>query len=127
MEKLFRVPSDPSPSLAGEALPAGNVRLQNRHLIIAGETAANAFGDEIQVYQMYYANLGTLLLAPMSDTTFRQAHPDCGLVMLKLRNAQGDKSLSMEEIIIDNELDASDRDLTANGAPGLRMLQVMLK
>ena len=71
MEKLFRVPSDSSPSPAADPLSAGKVRLQNRHLIIAGETADNAFGDEIQVYQMYYANLGTLLLAPMSDATFR--------------------------------------------------------
>lgn len=126
MEKLFSVPSDPSLTPAGKSLPTGTVRLQNRHLVIDAATAENVFGSEIQVYQVYYANIGALLLAPMSDETFRQAH-ECSLVMLKLRNAQGDKSLSLEEIIIDNELDTADRDLTANGAPGLRMLQVMLK
>lgn len=125
MEKLFRVPPA-ADSPVGEALPKGTVRLQNRHLVIDAATAENAFGDEIQVYTVYYANLGALLLAPMSDETFRQAH-DCALVMLKLRNARGDKSLSLEEILIDNDLAATDRELVANGAPGLRMLQVMLK
>lgn len=126
MEKIFRVPSDKQPGQSDSApLAPGQVYLKNRHLIIEGTTAENVFGSEIQVYQVYYPQPGMLILAPMSDTTFRQAH-ECSLVMLKTKNIRGDKSLSLEEIIIDNDLNNEDRELVANGAPGLKMLQVML-
>ena len=125
MEKIFKVPQGQTGGSTNEGLPAGAVRLKNRHLIISVDAAANAFGDEAQVYFVYYPQGGMLLLAPMSDSTFKQAH-DCGLIMLKTKNLAGDKSLSLEEILIDHELDPSDRDLAANGAPGLKMLQVLL-
>ncbi|MEL6140290.1 MAG: hypothetical protein AAFU67_01565 [Bacteroidota bacterium] len=126
MEKIFQVPAGQEGKSSQQVLAEGTVLLKNRHLVISAEVADNAFGDEIQVYVVYYAQSGMLIMAPMSDITFKQAH-DCSLVMLKTRNLRGDRSLSMEEILIDNDLDKTDRNLQANGAPGLKMLQVFLR
>jgi hypothetical protein len=46
--------------------------------------------------------------------------------MLKNRNLAGDKSLSLQEVIIDNNLDGSDRPLEFTTRPGLQLLQVKL-
>jgi hypothetical protein len=45
---------------------------------------------------------------------------------LKSRNLQGDKTISLQEIIIDNDLDDTERDLVYMHQPGVRMLHVSL-
>ena len=123
MEKVFHTQFlSKQPAVVSEE----KVFLKRQHLCIEQSIAANAFGGERQVYAVYYDNLGMLLLAPMSDTMFKQAH-ECSLVMLKDKNLKGDKSLSLQEIIIDNDLPPEDRPLPYNSAPGLKMLQVNLK
>ena len=122
MEKIFHTGQLPKI----ENTLKGQVQLRRQHLILEASVAQNAFGDERQVYAVYYDNLGMLILAPMSDDMFKQAH-ECALLMLKDKNLKGDKSISLQEIIIDNELDDTDRELVFMGAPGLKMLQVKLK
>lgn len=126
MEKIFHL-NQLAEQAVQEApqLDGAQVCLKRQHLWIAAEVAENAFGGERQIYAVYYANMGSLLLAPMSDSLFKQAH-ECSLIMLKDRSLKGDKSMSLQEIIIDHELDGTDRALPFTGAPGLRMLQVKL-
>lgn len=113
------------PAPTSETAQNGKVQLKNRHLWIAADIAEQAFGDAQQVYAVYYANLKMLLLAPMTDAMFKQAH-ECAMLMLKTRSAEGDKSISLEEIIIDNDLNNKDRELEYAGAPGLQMLQIKI-
>lgn len=102
-----------------------SVRLQGDHLWLAAEVADSAFGNERQVYAVYYPNLKTLLLAPMSDTMFKQAH-EVAMLFVKIRNQQGDRTISMQEIILDHDLDRSDKDLEFTLVPGLGILQVKI-
>lgn len=108
----------PAPSTA-------KVRLQGEHLWLAAEVADAAFSDERQVYAVYYPNLKTLLLAPISDSMFKQAH-EVSMLFVKIRNQQGDRTISMQEIILDHDLDRSDRDLEYTLVPGLGILQVKI-
>ncbi len=101
------------------------VSLRNRHLLVAAELAADAFGEVAQVYVVYYPAQKALLLAPMGDEIFPTIHKPA-LQMLKSRNLIGDKSISLEEILIDNELDDSDRTLPFMHQPGMKMLHVTL-
>ncbi|HMQ47157.1 MAG TPA: hypothetical protein PKA00_06590 [Saprospiraceae bacterium] len=125
MEKIIPSDSDLRKLVQTNDLePADSkVQLRKKHLWIAADVATNAFNEEQQVYAVYYPKMGMLLLAPMSDSLFKQAH-ECLMLMLKDRNLQGDKSLSLQEIIIDNDLDDTDRPLAYTAVPGLRMLQV---
>lgn len=107
------------------ALDGEQVRLHRQHLWLSADVANNAFAGGRQVYVVYYPKRKSLLLAPMADDAFKQLH-ECALVMLKDRNLAGDKSLSLQEIIIDNDLDETDRPLAFTAAPGLQMLQVSL-
>ncbi len=101
------------------------VKLRNRHLFLSGGLAADAFGDATQVYVVYYAQNHALLLAPSDDALFPTMHK-AGMQMLKTRNLQGDRSISLEEILIDHDLDDSDRDLPYTYQSGLRILHIHL-
>lgn len=101
------------------------VVLKNRHLFIAAELALQAFGNAAQVYVVYYPTRQALLLAPMEDKIFPTLHK-AGLQMLKTRNLQGDKSISLEETLIDHDLDNTDRPLAFNHVPNVPLLHVTL-
>jgi hypothetical protein len=107
------------------ALDGEQVRLKRQHLWLSASVAKDTFGGERQVYTVFYPQRGMLLLAPMSDTSFKSLH-ECSLIMLKDRNLAGDKSLNLQEVIIDNNLDDSDRPLEFTTRPGLQLLQVKL-
>ena len=101
------------------------IKLRTQHLWISGDIAGTVFGDLDKVYTVYYPQLHALLLAPMDDEIFPTIHKG-DLQMLKTRNLEGDKTISLQEIIIDNDLDDSDRDLVFMHQPGVRMLHVTL-
>ncbi len=126
MEKIFHEDHLADAASLAPSLDGDQVRLKSQHLWLSAAVAENAFAGERQVYAVYYPQRGALLLAPMSDTAFKSLH-ECSLVMLKDRNLRGDKSLSLQEIIIDNELEDHDRALAFSAQPGWKMLQVFLK
>lgn len=126
MERIFHLDQIRNAQGVSTHTAEEKVSLRRQHLILAAEIAQNAFGKERQVYAVYYDNLGMLLLAPMSDELFKQAH-ECSLLMLKDRSIAGDKSISLQELFLDHEIDHQDRALTYTSAPGLKMLQVQLK
>lgn len=106
-------------------LDGDQVRLNRQHLWISGELAERVFNNERQVYTVYYPQRKALLLAPMSNEDFKALH-ECSLVMLKDRNRQGDKSLSLQEVLIDHDLDIQDRPLAYSAIESLQLLQVIL-
>lgn len=101
------------------------IKLKTQHLWISGDIAGSTFGETAQVYVVYYPAQKALLLAPMDEEIFPTIHK-AALQMLKNRNLEGDKTISLQEIIIDNEIDDTDRDLIFMHQPGMRMLHVTL-
>jgi hypothetical protein len=101
------------------------VKLRTQHLWISSDIAASAFGEAPQVYVVYYPQQRTLLMAPMDDEIFPTIHKG-GLQMLKNRNLQGDKTISLQEIIIDNDIDDTERELAFIHQPGVSLLHVSL-
>ena len=125
MEKIFHKEQLAKLASMAPALDGEQVRMNREHLWLSQEVATHAFGDERQVYMTYDPEKSLLLLAPMSDLAFKKQH-ECSLVMLKDRNLQGDKSLSLQEVIIDHDLDSTDRPLAFSSQAGIRLLQVNL-
>lgn len=122
MEKIFNLDQLQNAKLeTNEA----EVYLKRQHLCLSAKLATNAFNNERQVYVVFYPQQGSLLLAPMSDSNFKQLHK-CALAMLKDKNLKGDKSLSLQEVIIDNDLPTEDRPLPYAYTPGFSLLQVNL-
>lgn len=101
------------------------VKLKTQHLYLEASLAAAVFGDTVQVHTVYYPQQKSLLLAPKEDELFTKIHKTA-LQMLKTRNLQGDKSISLQELIIDHELDDTDRDLEFSHQEGIQLLQVKI-
>lgn len=102
-----------------------DIKLKTQHLWISGPLAAAVFGDVAQVYVVYYPAQKSLLLAPMDDELFPTVHK-AALQMLKTRNLQGDKTISLQELIIDHDIDETERSLPFIHQEGLRLLHVTL-
>jgi hypothetical protein len=100
------------------------IHLKNSHLWI-DNSVAKIFGDVAQVYIVYYPQKKSLLLAPMTDEFFPKLHK-AALNMLKTRNLQGDKTISLQGFIIDNEIDDSDRDLEFSFTEGVALLNIII-
>lgn len=101
------------------------VKLKTQHLHIDGSLAAKAFGEVAQVYTVYYASKNSLLLAPMTDEFFPKLHK-AHLQMLKTRNLNGDKTVSIQGILIDNEIDDAERDLEYDYTEGAQFLNIKI-
>lgn len=68
------------------------------------------FGDDEQINMVYYPERNDLLLAARSKTFFQKLHKT-HWTALKLKNPKGDKSVFIRDLLIDHEIDDSDRNL----------------
>ncbi len=101
------------------------VGLHEGHLIIGARVAREVFGNTLTALLAYYPQRRTLLLARVSDEAFKSMHKaEQGL--LKLRNARGDLALSIQAILVDHQIDETDRVLPFEAPEGSRMLLVHL-
>ncbi|WP_375448046.1 hypothetical protein [uncultured Fibrella sp.] len=86
------------------------IRLKNSYLLVEVAVAGVAFGSDLQVSVVYYPDRQTLLVAGKSKGFFEKLHKTSWL-LLKDRNLLGDKSVNIRELLIDNDIDDTDRDL----------------
>ncbi len=100
-----------------------SVRLQSAHLWIQGSVAEKVFGGVHNVYLAYYAERKMLLIAPVTQKEFKAIHK-ASQHILKMRNAAGDRSIALHELLVDQQLDQKDRDLNYECEPGLNILKV---
>ncbi|HHG86225.1 MAG TPA: hypothetical protein ENJ82_15855 [Bacteroidetes bacterium] len=94
-------------------------------MVIDHEVASQIFGDDLNVYVVYYADRKTLMIAPASDEIFKKLHKAAQHI-LKDRNLKGDKTIALHEILIDNQLDETDRNLAYELQAELGILNVKL-
>jgi hypothetical protein len=59
---------------------------------------------------VYYPSKKVLLMAATTDELFKGLHKT-SMQMLKNKNLKGDKSISLEELLIDQDIDNTDRML----------------
>ncbi|MCB0560829.1 MAG: hypothetical protein H6573_18500 [Lewinellaceae bacterium] len=105
--------------------PTSQVALKSSHLYLAAELVSKAFGEDKNVYVIYYPEPRTLMIAPATDETFKTIHK-AEQQILKDRNLRGDKTIALHTILIDHQLNNSDRALEYELQPALGILKVNL-
>jgi hypothetical protein len=121
---MFIPPKKYIDQLASQPAVSGNVRLQNSYLILDREVAALIFEETANVYVSYRADVQKLFVVPSHDEVFRKMH-NPALLMLKDKTSQGDKSIALHEILLDNDLNAQDRSLDYEIRETRKMLVVL--
>lgn len=84
--------------------------LASAHVIIPKEILDHWEEEVENVFFVYYPDRSQLLLAPVSHDFFTKVH-EAGQLFLKVKNLRGDKSMAIHEILIDHEIDQTNRPL----------------
>lgn len=101
------------------------VYLELQHICIKKEIVDKIFGSETVVLCVYYAKDNTFMVAPANEDLFKSIHK-ATQQMLKSKNLAGDKSISVQELILDNDIDGNNRDLTFIIEEALHILKITL-
>ncbi len=99
------------------------IQLASGHLILNAAIANEFFGEASHVNLVYYAQRKIMLLAPVDDDLFKSLHKT-SMVMLKLKNSRGDKSVTIQEILIDNDIDATNRILNFQADSIMKIISI---
>ena len=86
------------------------VTLKSSHVYIDAALVEKIFQSIHYAYITYVAEQNKLLITPVSSQWFVKMHKPTQF-LLKSRNLKGDRTLAIREILIDNDLDKSDREL----------------
>jgi len=102
------------------------VALKSSHIYLSGEVANPVFGDIIHAYAKYVEEHKQLLITPVSSAWFAKMYEPTQF-MLKARNLQGDRTLAIHEILIDHEIDPSDRELEYEIVERTQLIKVKME
>jgi hypothetical protein len=119
-------------NLPKEAIPGGtsfmaksDVYLEAAHICIKKNIAEKVFGLESVVLSVFYAKDNTFMVVPATEELFKTIHK-ANQQMLKIKNAAGDKSISIQELLLNNDIDENNRNLEFIIEESLHILKIKL-
>ena len=86
------------------------VILKSSHVYLDAELVESIFQNIHYAYITYIPEQKKMLITPVSSQWFVKMHKPTQF-LLKSRNLKGDRTLAIREILIDNDLDTTDRIL----------------
>jgi len=102
------------------------VALKSSHIYIDSELVQTLFETIHYAYVEYVAERNTLMITPVSSQWFIKMYEKPTQFLLKDRNLKGDKTLSIREILIDNNIDDSNRDLEFEVIEKTKLIKVKM-
>lgn len=84
--------------------------MKSSHIYLDCELVEPIFGEIHYAYVTYAKEQKRILITPVSSQWFVKIYQPTQF-LLKSRNLRGDRTLAIREILIDNELDTTDREL----------------
>jgi hypothetical protein len=102
-----------------------DVYLEAGHICVKKDIVEKIFGSETVVLSVFYAKDNTFMVSPSNEELFKTIHK-ANQQMLKSKNAVGDKSISIQELLLDNDIDENNRDLEFVIEEALHILKVKL-
>ncbi|TAF63544.1 MAG: hypothetical protein EAZ55_13195 [Cytophagales bacterium] len=101
------------------------VYLKNDHIILHKTIADALFGESPFVYIAYQVAIKKLFIVSYTDEVFKKLHQPA-MQMLKQRGENPEKSISIRETLIDNEIPNEDRTLEYEIREKRKMLVINL-
>jgi len=87
------------------------ITLKSSHIYLENELIETIFENTHYVYIKYIKGQERLLITPVSSQWFVKMYEKPTQFLLKDRNLKGDKTLNIREILIDNDIKDSNREL----------------
>ncbi len=101
------------------------ITLKSSHLTIHSELVHKVFGEVDYAYVVYIEDQKTILTTPVTSQWFGKMHRPTQF-LLKSRNLKGDKTLAIREILIDYDLDSTDRALSFEWIKKTKLIKIRL-
>jgi len=87
------------------------ITLKSSHIYLDSEIVKSIFDTIHYAYVEFVSERNTLMITPVSSQWFIKLYEKPTQFLLKDRNLKGDKTLNIREILIDNDISDSNRDL----------------
>jgi hypothetical protein len=101
------------------------ISLKSSHIYLENELVETIFENIHYAYVKYLKDKQRLLITPVSSQWFVKMYAPTQF-LLKSRNLKGDRTLAIREILIDNDLDANDRDLEFEIIEKTKLIKIKL-
>lgn len=102
------------------------LKLQTQHLWLSHELVAQYFKETEQVVLAFVDHGPHLLIASAPASVLVKVHPKASTRLFKLKNLQGDRTISIQDFLIDHELANDDKPLYYDYIEKLGALKVSL-
>ena len=102
------------------------IKLSNAHIIIESDVISKLFNGEERVAWIYYPQRKSLMIAASADELFKSLHKTT-VSVLKYRNSKGDRSLDILSVIIDHDIDNTNRELPYRTDKDMKVLTITLE
>jgi len=102
------------------------VTLKSSHIYLDSELVQTIFETIHYAYVEYVAERSTLMITPVSSQWFIKMYEKPTQFLLKDRNLKGDKTLNIREILIDNDIEDSNRDLEFEVIEKTKLIKVKM-
>ncbi|MEO6347416.1 MAG: hypothetical protein ABIO60_05840 [Aquaticitalea sp.] len=89
---------------------SSKITLKSTHLFLDKEVVTRLFSEVTHVYLFYHEGQHQILITPVTSQWFKKMHKPEQYI-LKARNLEGDKTIDIGGILIDNDLDETDKEL----------------
>ena len=119
----------PPAHMANQFKPSGSgegVYLETSHICFGKDVCDAIFKEDQHLHIAIYPKKGYLLAAPISHTYFGKMHKS-SQHLLKMKNAVGDKSVAIHELIIDHEIVIKDGPLEYEIREKTGIIKIFLK
>lgn len=103
-----------------------SISLKSSHIYLEQEIVTPIFGEIHYAYVTFVKEKNNLLITPVNSQWFVKMYEPTQF-LLKERNLKGDRTLAIREILIDNDLDMTDRDLEFNIIKKTNLIKVSLQ
>ncbi len=100
------------------------VTLKSSHIYLESKVIKEFFEGTNVAFAVYIKEQKSILITPVTSAWFKKMYNPAQYI-LKARNINGDKTLAIGNIIIDNDLDVTDRELDAEFIEKTKLIKVM--
>ncbi len=104
-----------------------SISLRSSHIFIDSEVVKTIFENIHYAYVEYIEKRKILMITPVSSQWFIKMYENPTQFLLKDRNLKGDKTLAIREILLDNDLNTTDRILQFEIIEKTKLIKVKLE
>lgn len=102
-----------------------DVSLHNSHIYLKNAIVERIFKEINFAYIVYSKEQNHILVTPVTSAWFKKMYAPTQF-LLKERNLEGDKTLAIREILIDNDLNTEDRDLEYEIVEKTKLIKIII-